>query len=156
MGDNLKRLTLRSNFVIHYNANKSYDASDDLNNIVENVHSLSMRNSYDFKLIPLNNDFSQKSKSAELTEKTTDDLNIHEISFIHLAQKEEKPFSAWNLNTLLQKSFSDIVDLNGELKKDQFTELENGYVICRLHNDGWIITLPKNLSVKTVFTGLYI
>lgn len=155
LDDNLKKLTLRSNFEIHSNADKSYDAPDDLNNVIDNIQSLSVRNSYNFKLIPLSNDFSHKSKSAELTEKTTDYLNTHEISFIHLAQKEEKPFSAWNLNALLQKSFSDIVELNGELKKDQFTELENGYVICRLHNDGWIITLPKILSLKTVFTGLY-
>lgn len=155
LNDDLKKLTLRSNFEIHYNADKSNDDPDGLNDVIDNIQSLSVKNSYNFKLIPLNNDFPQKSKSAELTEKITGYLNTHEISFIHLAQKEEKPFSAWNLNTLLQKSFSDIVELNGELKKDQFTELENGYMICRLHNDGWIITLPKILSVKTVFTGLY-
>ena len=151
LDDNLKQLTLRSCF----ESNRTAQKTDDFESIVDNLQRISVRDSYNFKLIPLKNDFSPKSKSAELIEKTADFLNVHDISFLHLAQKEEKQFSTWELNISLRESLSNIFELNGDIKREKFSELENGYVVCRLNCDGWIIKLPKNLCVKTVFTGLY-
>lgn len=129
---------------------------DDINRITTNMQSTSITSFYNFKLVSLNNDFSRKPKSALLSENHADHINVNEISFIHLAQSKEKQFPLRELNNIFRKLFHGNVDQSGKINNDQFSEFETGYAACRLHNDGWLVKLPKILLIKTIFTGLYI
>lgn len=44
----------------------------------------------------------------------------------------------------------------GDIYLDQLFELEGEYGMCRMPNNTWLIKTPKIISVRSVFTGLYI
>lgn len=144
---NLRQLIYEQNYEMD-----SYDEEKD--DIVARFKSFSMQNAYNFKTIDLSKDFSKNPKTAVLEGRNSQVLNIKNCSLVHLAQKGEKAFSAQRIMHLFKNIFNG-TNQSGDIL-DQFSEIKDGYQMSRLPKDAWLVKPPKNISVNTVFTGLYI
>lgn len=149
--DSIKHLVFETDSAQNFQADE-----DDMNDILNRFQSLSLKNTYNFKTIPLKNDFLKEIKSAVLEDSASDILTIKKSSFIHLAQKGMNPYSVWKNMCLFKNSFSGCTNSSGGLLLDSASELEGGYKMFRLQKDRWLVKPPKNISVSTIFTGLYI
>lgn len=100
--------------------------------------------------VPFDHKNSESGKTAALEDWLDETIDTKTCRLIHLAQKRLEPFTIREV----EEQFSNTMrSLSEDL---QYDECEGGVQTCRLSDDKWLIKLPQKLTVKTIFTGLYI
>lgn len=90
---------------------------------------------------------------------TDEKVKTKKCSFIVLSTAANKDLSKFpyikNIVKYSEALFSSSEDCDGNISASSFHTLNNNSEYCRLSHDSWLILPSKNITVQSVFTGIY-